>query len=127
MSADSRAKWIALAGYAFAAAGIILYTQLDRIVNLRMGESVLNAAVFGSMAATFGGFVIATVGSVIWARRAPTHVPLKIAISVGVGSLFLLLMVDVNVHGPSAILMFLFPFSVINVLSLLIATRWPLP
>ena len=123
MLANSRAKWTALAGYAFAAAGIILYTQLDRILNL-MGESVLNSAVFGSMAATFGGFIAATVGSVIWARRTPTHAPLKIAISVGVGSLFLLMMVDVNVHGPSGILMFLFPFSVINVLSLLIATRW---
>ena len=41
MVAFSRAKWTALTGYAFAAAGIVLYTQLDRIVGLRLGKNVL--------------------------------------------------------------------------------------
>jgi hypothetical protein len=123
MLAFSKARWTALTGYALAAAGIILYTQLDRIVNLRMGKNVLNAAVVGSMAATLGGFVTATVGSAIWARRTLTRQPLKIAVSIGVESLFLSLIVGVNVHGPSAILMFLVLFSVINVLSLPVVTH----
>ena len=106
MLAFSKAKWTALTGYAFAAAGIIVYTQLDRIADLRMGGNILNAAIVGSMAATFGGFVTATVGSAIWARRHLTHQPLKIAASVGAGSLLFSLIVGVNVHGPSAILMF---------------------
>ena len=37
MLAFSRAKWIALTGYALAAAGIILFTQHDRIVDLQLG------------------------------------------------------------------------------------------
>jgi hypothetical protein len=88
-----------------------------------MGDNVLNAAVVGSMAAMLGGFVTATVGSAIWARRTLTRQPLKIAVSIGVGSLFLSPIVGVNVHGPSAILIFLVLFSVINVLSLLFATH----
>lgn len=124
MLALSKAKWTALTGYALAAAGILVYTQLDRIVDLRMGFHVLNVAALGSMAATLGGFVTATVGSAIWARRSPTRQPLKIAICVGVGSVLLSLMVGVNVHGPSAMLMFLVMFSVINVLTLLVASGW---
>jgi hypothetical protein len=124
MLALSRAKWIALTGYALAAAGIILFRQLDRIEALRLGHNVLNAAVVGSMAATFGGFVTATVGSAIWARRTLTRQPLKIAAWVGAGSLFLSLILGANVHGPSAILMFLVLFSVINVLTLLVVTHW---
>jgi hypothetical protein len=124
MLALSKAKWTALAGYAFAAAGIIFYTQLDRIVDLKMGGGVLNAAAVGSMAATLGGFVTATVGSAIWARRTLTRQPLKIAISIGAGSVLLSLIIGVNIHGPSAILMFLVLFSVINVLSQLIAAGW---
>jgi hypothetical protein len=97
MLAFSRAKGIALTGYGLAAAGIILFTQLDRIVDLRLGADVLNAAVVGSMAAIFGGFVTASVGSAIWARRTLTRQPLKIAASVGAGSLLLSLIVGVNV------------------------------
>ena len=118
------AKWIALTGYFLAAAGIVLYTQLDRISAWNIGHNVLNFAVAVSMAATFGGFLTAIVGSATWARRTPTQQPLKIAIFTGVAGLFLTLLTDVNVHGPSAILMFLLPFSVVNVLSLLIVTRW---
>jgi hypothetical protein len=124
MLAFGRAKWTALTGYALAAAGIILYTQLGRVADLRLGDNVLNAAVVVSMAAMFGGFVTATVGSAIWARRTPTRQPLKIATYVGVGSVFLSLIVGVNVHGPSAMLMFLAMFSVINILTLLVASGW---
>ena len=110
---------MAVIGYTLAATGIVLYTQLDRIVNLRMGENVLCVAVISSMAATFGGFVIAIVCSAIWARRGPTRQLLKVAVLIGIGSFVLCLVVGVNVHGPSAMLMFLVPLSVVNVLSLL--------
>jgi hypothetical protein len=122
--AFSRAKWTAVTGYALAAAGILLFTQLDRIANLRMGDNVLDAAVIGSMASTFVGFATATVASAIWARRVPTRQPLKIAACVGAGSILLSLIVGVNVHGPSVMLMFLVMFSVINVLTLLVASGW---
>lgn len=118
MLTQSKAKRIAIVGYALAAVGIVLYTQLDRISDLRMGD----VADVGSMAATFGGFLTAIVGSAIWARRSPSRQPLKIAVSIGVGTFLLCLAVDVNVHGPSALLMFLVPFSVVNVLSTLVAS-----
>jgi fucose 4-O-acetylase-like acetyltransferase len=118
------AKWIALTGYFLAAAGIVLYTQLGRIAEWNIGHNVLDSAAAISTAATFGGFLAAIIGSATWARRTATQQPLKIAISIGVASLFLILLTDVNVHGPSAILMFLLPFSVVNVLSLLVVTRW---
>lgn len=120
----SRAKLTALIGYTLAGSGMILYTQLDRIVDLRVGDNVLNVAALGSMTAMFGGFVAATVGSAIWARRSSTRQPLKIAFSIGVAGVLLALLVGVNIHGPSAMLMFLVLFSVINILSVLIASGW---
>jgi hypothetical protein len=124
MLTQATAKRVAIGGYALAAAGIVLYTQLDRIVDLRMGEGALGGAVLSSMAATFLGFVAAVVGSAIWARRSATRQPLKVAVLIGVGSLLLCLSVGVNLHGPSALLMFLVPFSIVNVLSVLVASRW---
>jgi len=124
MFSYSTAKWTALTGYAFAAAGILLYTQLGRVVDLRMGNNVLNIAAVGSMAATLSGFVTATVGSAIWARQNPTRQPLKIAICIGVGSTLVSLIVGWNIHGPSVMLWFLVMFSVINVLMLLVASGW---
>ena len=115
---------MAVIGYALAAAGIVLYTQLDRIVELRMGENVLGVAVLGSMAATFGGFLTAIVGSAIWARRVPTRQPLKVDVLIGIASFLLCLAIGVNIHGASAMLMFLVPLSVVNVLSLLVVTHW---
>ena len=124
MLRQDRAKRIAVIGYAFAAAGIVLYTQLDWIADLRMGRNVLGVAVLSSMAATFGGFLVAIVCSAVWARRGSTRQPLMVAILVGIGSFLLCLVVGVNVHGPSAMLMFVVPLSFVNVLSLLVVTHW---
>jgi hypothetical protein len=118
------AKWTALTGYILAAVGIVLYTQLDRVAEWNIGVNGLNSGVAFSLATTFGGLVTAIVGSVIWARQADTRQPLKVAALTGIASFFLVAIVDVNVHGPSAILMLLVPFSVLNVLSLLLVTRW---
>jgi hypothetical protein len=122
MSDLSNAKWAALTGYALSTAGIILSMQLGNIENLSV--EVLDSAVAVSLAATFGGFIMATVGSVIWARRIATRQPLKIAVLIGIGSLFINLLASGNIHGPTAILMFLIPFSVVNAVSVLVATRW---
>jgi hypothetical protein len=124
MLTQSRAKAMATIGYALAALGILLYSQLDRIVDLRLGENVLDAVVASSFAATFRGFLTAIVGSAIWARRTPTRQPLKIAVLIGVGTFLLSLAVGVNLHGPSAMLFFAVPFSVVNVLSVLVASGW---
>lgn len=124
MLAFTRAKWIAVTGYAVAAAGSIVFTQLGNIADLRVSDNTLNIAAVSSMAATFGGFVAATVGSAIWARRTPTRQPFRIAVLIGAASLLLALFLGVNVHGPSAILMFLILFSLINILSLLLFNHW---
>lgn len=124
MLMETRAKKIAIIGYALAAAGIVLYTQLDRIVDLRIGENVPGVVAVSSTAATFGGFLTAIVGSAIWARRSPTRQPLKITVLIGSGSSLLCLVVGVNVHGPSAMLVFLVLFSAVNVLSVLAVTYW---
>jgi hypothetical protein len=124
MLTQSTAKQIAMIGYALAVAGIVLYSQLDRIVDLKMSENVLGVIVLTSVAATFGGFLTAIVGSAIWARRSPTRQPLKVAVSIGLLSFLLCLAVRVNIHGSSALLMFLVPFSVVNVLSVLIASGY---
>lgn len=110
MLTQSTAKQIAIIGYALAAAGIVLYS---------FGVIVLT-----SVAATFGGFLTAIVGSAIWARRSPTRQPLKVAVLIGVLSFLLCLAVGVNIHGSSALLMFLVPFSVVNVLSVLVASGY---
>jgi hypothetical protein len=119
MSELSNAEWAALTGYALSAAGIILHMPLSNL-----SAELLNSAVAATLVATFGGFIMATFGSVMWARRTATRQPLKIAVSIGIGSLFVNLLNSGNIHGPTAILMFLIPFSVVNVVSVLVATRW---
>src|SRR5690242_18674047 len=106
MIALSTAKWTALGGYVLSSAGVCLFTQLGNIPNSRFSFEVLNYSALLSFVATLGGFLIATVGSVIWARRSGTRQPLKIAVLIGVVNLALSLAIDVNVHGTSAILMF---------------------
>src|SRR5215831_20511255 len=110
MTSVTAAKWTALIGYALSGTGVVLFSQLDRIENLSAGHEFLNATSIASLVMTCGGFVTAIVGSVMWARRTPTTKPFKIAGLIGVASLFLSLVVRVNVHGPSAILMFIVLF-----------------
>lgn len=115
---------MALIGYTLAAVGIALYTQLDRIEALSPSENVLGVAVTISLGGTLVGFLIAIVGSAIWARRSSTRQPLKIAALVGLFTLLLCLTVNLNIHGPAAVLVLLVPFSVVNVLSVLVVTHW---
>ena len=90
-----------------AAAGIFLYSQLGDIFSLGL---------------TFVGLLTVIVGSVIWARRSSIDAPLWIGISIGLAAFLYGWFGDVNVHGPSAIVMFLIPFSIVDVLCVLIGS-----
>jgi hypothetical protein len=115
----TRANWIALTGFALAAAGITLYTQLERVCS-----EVLNVAALASWAATLGGLLTALVGSVIWARRTSIRQPIGIGASIGIGSILLSLFLKTNIHGPSGILLFVLLFSVVDVVLLIVVTYW---
>ena len=122
----TKSNWIALTGIAVAAVGIVLYTQLDRIADLRVSPAVLNSAALGSVAATVGGLLTVIVGSVIWARRASDAQVMSAAVLIGAAIVFLVTLVNVNIHGPSAILMFVEVFGVVDAvwLFLILGRRW---
>jgi hypothetical protein len=124
MVALNRAKWTVLIGYAVAAVGMVVFTQLDRVANMGTGSDLLNVAGIGSAVATLGGFVTATVGSAIWARRDLTRRPIGIATAIAGLSLLLALAFGVNIHGRTAMFMLLVPLALINLLSLLLVKYW---
>ena len=124
MLAHSKAQRTAFIGYAVAAAGVLLFTQLGRIAQLGDSLNVLTAVAISSFVATSLGFIIAIVASAIWAKRASARQPLKIAASIGFASFLFAGAVGVNVHGSCAILMFVVLFSVLNVFTLLVVTYW---
>jgi hypothetical protein len=93
-------------GTAVSVSGIVLYSQLANIVNLHVSLSVLNTAATLSLSMTLLGLLAILVGSVAWARRAPLVNLLWAEISTGVATLLLAVLSHINVHGPTAILMF---------------------
>jgi len=117
-----RAKRITVIGYTAAALGVLLFTQLAKVEKLKMGSGFTNAVGLGALGAALIGFVTAIVGSVIWAQRAPDRQPVKVSASIAVACLLITFVVGVNVHGQSAILMFVVLLSLINVFSVLLAS-----
>jgi hypothetical protein len=115
----TRANWIALTGFALAAAGLTLYTQLGRV-----GLEVRNVAALGSAAAIFGGFLTALVGSVIWARRASIRWPIGVGAAIGIGGLVLSIFLKSNTHDASGILLFAVLFSALDVALLVGMKYW---
>ena len=103
-----------LAGSSVAAAGVVLYTQLGTLVDIRVGPAVLDAAVMASFVATLGGSLAALVASVMWARKALGRHVLAVAIVAGAAGLLVGALGNINVHGPSAILLFVLPFAVVD-------------
>jgi hypothetical protein len=93
-------------GTLVSVSGIVLYSQLGRIVNLHVSLSVLNIAAALSLSMTLLGLLAILVGSVAWARRAPIVNLLGAGISTGVATFLLAVLSHINVHGPTAILMF---------------------
>ena len=112
---------MAVIGFALAAPGLTLYTQLGRV-----GLDLINIAALGNAAATIGGFLVALVGSVIWARRTSIRRPITVGALIGIASLLLSLVLKSNIHGPSGILLFVVLFSVVDVATLLVVTYWQL-
>jgi hypothetical protein len=106
MSTPVFARWLIRIGASAAALGVILYFQLGRIVELRVSLAVLNFASIMSFSMALLGLLAALIGSVAWARRAPRIHLLWAGLSVGVASLLLAALGNINVHGPTAIFMF---------------------
>jgi hypothetical protein len=100
MARISRSASVILIGCFVAALGVIAFCFTD-------------AGFFG-FATSLGGSLMALVASIIWARDAVAQYVLRAAVSVGVASFLFGFMVSVNVHGPSAILMFLLPLGVLD-------------
>jgi hypothetical protein len=57
-------------------------------------------------------------------RRTPARQPLKIAASIAAVSLLITFAVGINIHAPSVILMFIVILSIVNVVSVSIASGW---
>ena len=55
---------------------------------------------------TFLGLLATLIGSVAWARRAPVVHLLWAGLSLGFASLLLAVLGNINVHGPTAIFMY---------------------
>lgn len=94
-----------LIGTSLSLPGIVLFSQLGRIVSLHVSLPVLNIAAVLSLSMTLLGLLAILVGSVAWARRAPLVNLLWAGISTGVATLLLAVLSHINVHGPTAILL----------------------
>jgi hypothetical protein len=100
MAGIARSAWVVLASGFVATLGVIAFGFTD-------------AGFFG-LATSLCGTLAALVASIIWARNAVTQYVLRAAVSVGVASLLLGFLVSVNIHGPSAIVMFLTPLGILD-------------
>ena len=100
------ARWSIPIGLSAAVLGMILYSQLDAIVELRLRPPVLDAAALLSISLTLLGLLTAVVGGLIWAYRARIESAAVSGILVGIAALLLDRLVNINVHGPSAVFLF---------------------
>ena len=108
MSSLVLARRSILIGISVSVLGIILNFQLDRIANLRMNFMVLNAAAILSIFMTVIGLLSVLIGVVAWAWRAPLFYLMFAGLSVGVLAFFVAELVNINVHGPTALFMFIY-------------------
>jgi hypothetical protein len=100
MARIARSAWVILVGCFVAALGVIAFCFTD-------------AGFFG-FATSLGGSLTVLVASIKWARNAVTQYVLRAAVSVGGVSFLFGFLISVNIHGPSAILMFLLPLAVLD-------------
>jgi hypothetical protein len=104
--------------------GIILYSQLGRVVDLRVGLWAVNFTVILSLSLTLLGLLAILVAGITWAWRAPVTQLLPAGLCGGIAALGLVEFADINVHGPTAVLMpVVCVISLGSVLMLLIAFR----
>jgi hypothetical protein len=122
MSSPAYARWLILVGLSASVLGIMLYFQLGRIVDLRVGFDVLSTAAILSLCRTPLGLLAAVIGGLTWACRAQLVYLLLAAASVGIVAFLLAELVNINIHGPTAIFIFvIFAGALFCVLILLIA------
>jgi hypothetical protein len=100
------ARTLILVGTLMTAFGLVLYSQMGTIVELRVALWVLNAAAMTSFAMTALGSLITLTGGVYWARRAPSVQVITSGASAGLAVVLVAYFVDINVHGPTAMLIF---------------------
>ena len=99
--------------------GIIHYSQLGNIVELHVSGAVLKGAATLSISMTLFGLLATLMGCVAWARGAPVAQALQSGFVIGVASLVLAACVNINVHGPTGILLFVVFAGAISSLSIL--------
>jgi len=114
------ARWLIVGGSAASVLGMILFSQLGNIANLRASGAVLNGSAILSISLTLLGLLATLIGCVAWARRAPVSQALQVGFVTGVATLLLAALVNINVHGPTAIFLFVVLAGVIGSASILI-------
>jgi hypothetical protein len=109
MSSGVFARRSFLFGLAASAFGIILYVELGRIVDFRVSLTVLNSAAVLSLSATLIGLLAMLTSIVIWLWHAPRRNLVYWSLSgtlAGVVIFSLVEFLDINIHGPAAIFLF---------------------
>jgi hypothetical protein len=100
------ARRFILAGAGASIFGTVLYSQLGLIAGLRTNLPVLDIAVVSSLSTTLLGVLALLIGGGIWAWRAPLIHLLVSGASMGISAFLLIRLADINIHGPTAILIF---------------------
>jgi hypothetical protein len=71
-----------------------------------MGLTVLNTAAILSHSLTVLGLLAILIGGASWACRAPLGYSLLSGVLVGVVALLLAELININIHGPTAIFLY---------------------
>ncbi len=121
----TKSNSVLLTGLGVAAAGVIVYTQLWRLVDLKVSPAVLNGVALGGLTATLGGLSTMLVGSAMLARKVSTRQVVSVVVSIGAAvGLLALFGQAINVHRPSGILIFVAMFAVVDGFLLLAIRYW---
>lgn len=100
MARIAQSAWVILVGGFVAALGVMAFCFID-------------AGFFG-LVTSLSGSLTALAASTVWARNADTQYVLRAAVFVGLASLLIIFFVSVNIHGRSAIIMFIAPLGILD-------------
>ena len=97
--------------------GVALYSQLGWVedVTRHLASSVtfLDFSTLLSFGLAFGGMVTVLVGGIMFARREPFARSFAFSLVLGGSGLCLMYVLNINIHGSSAILIIVLPASVL--------------
>lgn len=113
MFKPTRAKWLVTSGVLVTSLGIVFYSQLEQIVEVSRSPNTVNAAAILSFTATILGLLLALAGSALWASTAPLARVFVSGVSVATLAILLIVLVNVNVHGPTALFLFVIPAAIV--------------